>query len=1370
MSSDTKSQLSTEQYRLLLEASPDPIAIYDLQGNATYVNPAFVETFGWPSEELLGKRIDFVPEENMPETQQAIKQVFGPTGKVMGLDTRRFTKSGDILDIRLSAALFDDEAGNQAGLIVILRDITERKFAGKALHKVQAELETRVEERTREVSQVNTRLREEISERLRTEEELQKNIESQQVINKLLQISLEEISLDEQLERALNIILSPGWIATLPKGSIFLVEDDPEVLVLKAQRELSQSLLTKCARIPFGYCLCGRAAATGQAVFSDCLDRRHDVQYEGIAPHGHYNLPIHVDNKVAGVLNLYLNDGHEKNDAEIAFLEAVANTLAAMIKRHRTRQELTRLSTAVSQSGSVIYITDKDGVIEYVNPAFEKLTGYTQEEAIGQNPRILNSGKHPRSYFEKLWQTLLAGKVSRGVTINRKKSGALYYEEKTITPVKNEKGEITHFLATAQDISKRQQLEEQIQKSLELRGRQLAIGQAFATARTESDVIRAIVQEAGYYEQAAAAVFMLQQGSEQQVQELKVVDTFASGIKPLPIGTEILPSQMPLLLSPKSSFVSGNILEDERATPAMLHIANEAGFTSWVAFPIAAGGDWYGAVMAASKEENFFDDQKCSLYQSLAKQSAVALRGARLFDEVERSLERRSHQVQLSTQIAQEIATAPDLPHLYRRVVTLIKETFGYYHTQLLQYDPALDVMALVVGHGEIGEQMLALHHSMPIGVGLIGTAASNGRSILRRNVADDPYWQSNVLLPDTKSELAVPIKLGDDVLGVLDVQSDRAGALNENDQLLLEGLCGQIAAAIESTRLREEMADRLRELTTLQRYMSREGWQTYQANKPQNTGFRFDQAGVQPLAEAPNQPPKKVASRPNNAQGAAAPLAKTENTKSIQQTVNLPLIVRGEMIGDLGIEEDSQRPLSSEETEFLNAVAEQVAEALESARLFEQTQGALTGQERLAAELRTVAEVSTVASTILDVDNLLKTVVDLVKSRFDLYHAHVYLVDETGENLALRAGAGDVGQIMVLEGRTIRFDAESLVSRSARTRKSFIENDVRKIVDFLPHPLLPHTKAEMVIPLIVGGQLIGVMDLQADQVGFFTEDAMHVQRTLASQVAVAVHNATLYADQVETSSKLRQVDKLKSEFLASMSHELRTPLNSIIGFADVLLEGLDGDLNGRMEQDVRLIRDSGAHLRDLIGEILDMSKIEAGRMELRYEDIDMRQLANDILATAHPLVQEKNLELILDLSDDVGTILADRTRLRQVLWNIMGNAIKFTEKGSVTLAMKMDKDMLLVAVRDTGIGINPEDMSVVFEQFQQVDGSLNRSVGGTGLGMPITKKLIELHGGEIGVDSVPGQGSTFWFTIPKNEQVSVRQKLKTGPLPSLEP
>lgn len=728
----------------------------------------------------------------------------------------------------------------------------------------------------------------------------------------------------------------------------------------------------------------------------------------------------------------------------------------------------------------------------------------------------------------------------------------------------------------------------------------------------------------------------------------------------------------------------------------------------------------------------------------------------RLQAEVQESLTRREREVALSTQIAQEIASATDLSDLYQRVVTQIQEQFGYYHTQLLRYDPAMQSVGLTVGYGMVGEKMLAMNHSVPIGVGLVGKAAETGKSLLRPDLTDDPDHRPNPLLPATKGELAVPIKLRNEVLGILDVQSDTIGALNENDQLVLNGLSGQIAVAIESTTLRQEMEARLRELNVLQRQMTREGWREYKSVRQQHSGYQFSHGGVQPVTpELPTPTNGNKRNGRHQKTPAALPAAPTAT----------PLQIRGETIGILGVQDDPLRPLSNEETLFLTAVAKEVAEALEAARLFEQTQDSLSEQERLTAELETVAQVSTAAATILEADALLQAVVDLTKSSFNLYHVHIYLLNETGRILILKAGAGNVGRLMTLEGREINIDAESLICRAARTRQGVLENNVRKTVDFLPHPLLPNTQAEMAVPMIVGDKLIGVLDLQSDQVEGFTAEDLKIQKTLASQIAIAMENARQYADQVETSAKLREVDRLKSEFLASMSHELRTPLNSIIGFADVLLEGLDGDLNERMEEDVRLIRESGRHLRELIGEILDMSKIESGRMELRYEDVDLRQMAQDIMATAASLAQEKNLDMYLDLGDEISTIQVDRTRLRQILWNIMGNAIKFTEKGSVSLSMHDKGDRVLIAIRDTGIGIKEENTGIVFEQFRQIDGGLNRAATGTGLGMPITKKLVELHGGDIWIESVYGQGSTFFFTLPYTPPIS---KPGTGPLPSL--
>ncbi|MCI0393655.1 MAG: GAF domain-containing protein [Chloroflexi bacterium] len=711
-------------------------------------------------------------------------------------------------------------------------------------------------------------------------------------------------------------------------------------------------------------------------------------------------------------------------------------------------------------------------------------------------------------------------------------------------------------------------------------------------------------------------------------------------------------------------------------------------------------------------------------------------------------LEQRRREIRLAAQVAQEIATAANLNELYKRVVTQVKEQFGYYHAQLLRYDPAIDAVVLIAGYGETGARMLAAGHKAPMRTGLIGVAASTGQSVLRPDVAGDPQWQSNPLLPETRGELAVPIKLGEQVLGVLDVQSDTAGALTADDQLALEGLCGQIAVAIESTRLRQEMADRLRELDQLHRILSREGWQSFRATHAKSAqGYLFDRASVQPVGSE-EQPP--------SGNGHSQPQEESVRSVAAENAITTPMTVRGEVIGALGIEDDPANPLSPEDQELLASISVQVAEALEGARLLEQIQ-------RRASELETVARVSAVASTILDASRLLQTVVDLTKERFDLYHVSIFLFNEEDLRLELAAGSGEIGKLIQIENPVLPLHLpKSIISRAGRTRQAIVVNDVRAAPDYMEHPLLSQTRSELAIPLVVGDQLLGVLDVQSEMINRFTEDDVRVQSTLAAQVAVALQNAYLYAEQLAAAERLREVDRLKSEFLASMSHELRTPLNSIIGFADVILEGIDGPLTERMEEDVTLIRDSGRHLRELIGHILDMSKIEAGMMELRYEQVNVQQVAREIIANARSLALDKDITVRLEIDPDVETVEADRTRLTQVLFNLISNAIKFTEKGSVTLVIGQKNDQLLVSVIDTGIGIRKEDVPIIFEQFRQIDGSLTRRHGGTGLGLPISRSLVELHGGEMWVESEPDIGSTFSFSIPVQKAA---KKGDTGPL-----
>jgi signal transduction histidine kinase len=746
-----------------------------------------------------------------------------------------------------------------------------------------------------------------------------------------------------------------------------------------------------------------------------------------------------------------------------------------------------------------------------------------------------------------------------------------------------------------------------------------------------------------------------------------------------------------------------------------------------------------------SRRKRDFTPEEFELVEAIARQIAVPVENARLYSQavreieerrqlelqIRRSLERRGRQVQLSSHVTQDIADA-DLGDLYQRVVKRTKEQFGYYHVQLLRFEPALKALVLIAGYGEIGEQMLASGYNVPIGSGYIGVAAATGKSVLRPDVSDDPTWRSSPLLPDARGELAVPIMLGDEVLGVLDAQSDEADALDEEDQLALEGLSGQIAIAIESTRLREEMAARLEELDRLQRIMSREGWRAYRAQRERDRkGYQFDQSTIVPVGvPSPESEDGRKEDGP----------ARQQDSKSVYVA---PMTVRGETIGTLGIADDPDRPLPDEDRQLLDSISVQVAEALEQARLLEQTQ-------QHAVQMEAVAQVSAVVSTILEAEKLLETVVRLTLERFDLYQVAVFALDE--DELRLAAGArlpADSLDIDHWPDLNIS-DETSPVVRASQSGFPVVVHDVRQEPGYVVDPTANDTRSELAIPLIVGDTVLGVLDLQSELTNRFSENDVRIHTTLGAQVAVALQNAILYAEQLETAARLREVDRLKSEFLASMSHELRTPLNSIIGFADVLLEGIDGPLNERMHEDVTLIRDSGRHLRELIGEMLDMSKIEAGVMELRYEEIDVPLLAREIVASAKSLAKNKDLEIRLEVDPDLKTVEADRTRLTQILLNLVGNAIKFTEHGSICLILKEQDGDLLAGVQDTGIGIANEDIPIIFEQFRQIDGSLSRKVGGTGLGVPISKRLVELHGGQMWLESEPGVGSTFWFTMPK--------------------
>jgi signal transduction histidine kinase/CheY-like chemotaxis protein len=362
-----------------------------------------------------------------------------------------------------------------------------------------------------------------------------------------------------------------------------------------------------------------------------------------------------------------------------------------------------------------------------------------------------------------------------------------------------------------------------------------------------------------------------------------------------------------------------------------------------------------------------------------------------------------------------------------------------------------------------------------------------------------------------------------------------------------------------------------------------------------------------------------------------------------------------------------------------------------------------------------------------------------------------IYVLDGEVYRLAFVIGGSQAYRDHV-EGIPIARGPGTLVGRVGLERRTVQIHDVLADPDYEMHRAreLGGFRTMLGVPMLAGEKVIGVITLWREQVEAFGERTLELITTFAAQGAIAIQNAQLFRE-------LEVAGRHKSEFLASMSHELRTPLNAVIGFSDVLLERMFGELNERQQEYVRDIRDSGRHLLELINEILDLSKVEAGRMELEPGPLSLPDLLEHGLAMVRERAARQGIAISLDLAPEVGVIRADELKLKQVVLNLLTNAVKFTpEGGSVDVSAKIAGDEAQVVVRDSGIGIDPADQERIFEAFQR--GGRGARSEGTGLGLTLSKRIVELHGGRIWMSSRPGAGSTFGFAVPVGQGVAAAE------------
>ncbi len=593
-------------------------------------------------------------------------------------------------------------------------------------------------------------------------------------------------------------------------------------------------------------------------------------------------------------------------------------------------------------------------------------------------------------------------------------------------------------------------------------------------------------------------------------------------------------------------------------------------------------------------------------------------------------------------------------------------------------------------------------------------------------------YDQASVtpFLDDTDPDTyQATVKVMEEQIGKLAVKHTTDQPLNDDEKKMVASVAEQVAQQVENIRLLADAARARAEAEEATRRLTQESWQEFAARNQdeQILSFIYDNIQVSPLKDG-----------------------------KLPENVNfsVPIEVRGAKIGELAVA--GEEKINQESFNLAQEIASRTSLHIESLRLLEETERGRQQLDKRAAELETVAKVSTAAAAIREPESLLRSVVDLTNYSFKLFHTSVFLLEELEDNtkiLNLFAASGRIGQKLLEQGLKIDFNQKkSVVAKAARELEAIVVTDTEIDSFFLTHPQLPQTRSEMAIPMVVADKLIGIFDVQSEKPHYFTEEDMQTYTTLASQTAVALQNAQLYDEQIATVSRLRELDHLKSSFLANMSHELRTPLNSISGFTQVMLEGLDGDLTNEMEEDLGLIDKNANHLLNLINEVLDMAKIEAGRLSVTVEPTNLYQILEDVVKSTAPLARGNKLSMELENKlDPEQIIIIDGMRIQQVMINLIGNSMKFTKDGGIHIHAEQVDEIIRIVVRDTGIGIPPDQTELIFEAFSQVDTSTTRKVGGTGLGLPISRRFVEMHNGRLWAEStgVYGEGSVFTLELP---------------------
>jgi signal transduction histidine kinase len=442
-------------------------------------------------------------------------------------------------------------------------------------------------------------------------------------------------------------------------------------------------------------------------------------------------------------------------------------------------------------------------------------------------------------------------------------------------------------------------------------------------------------------------------------------------------------------------------------------------------------------------------------------------------------------------------------------------------------------------------------------------------------------------------------------------------------------------------------------------------------------------------------------------------------------------------------------RPFSDKQIELVSTFADQAALAIENVRLFEQVNEALNHQLASAEILKVIS------NSVSDTQPVFDAIVASCAQLFPRCQVGINALDKDGR-LQLRAAIG--------------FDAEPLlrVFQEVVDKHAggglFLRGRLAHYADIegpdVPLPVregcrATGNKAVVFAPMLLEGRTIGALWIGRSEVGAFSDKELALLQTFADQAVIAIRNVRLFDEIQDKSRQLQLASENKSAFVSSMSHELRTPLNAIIGLTDMLVKNAARFGTERAQEPLQRVNRAGTHLLGLINQVLDLSKIEAGKLELNPQTVQLTALIKDVISTAEQLAEQNKNRLVVEVQENLGALSVDPMRLRQILLNLLSNACKFTKEGEVKLAARKvsnGSNFVEFAVSDTGIGMTAEQQAKLFEEFTQADASTAQHFGGTGLGLAITRKLARMMGGDVTVTSEPGKGSVFTVRLLSGE------------------